>query len=253
MLRGLGLKNFMNRLFVPMGLELRKTGPLSSLPLALKHLAGNRPIQVVYDIGAHKGEWSYQIAKTLEGNVAFHLFEPNLLHKDALEEKRMPYYSVLLSKECSAVDFFSNGSSGDSIFRERSSHYAEISPRTIRSHTLDCLVEKNSLPLPDLIKIDTQGSELEIIRGAPKTIRRTRFIFLELPVVSYNAGAPGFQEYIDLLAQSGFAPFGLFDVHNVYGMLVQVDILFVKIGIIAGTLSSEEAQTMNSMLGYPTT
>lgn len=249
---GLGLKDFANRFLTPIGLELRTVGPLSSLQLALQRLSENRPIKVVYDIGAYKGEWSSQIAKHLDKDVEFHLFEPNLVHNHILESKGMHFHNVLLANKCSTLEFFSNGTTGDSIFRENSEHYDEIVPKTMRSHSLDCVVKKSLLPLPDFIKIDTQGTELMILEGAKHAICQTSFLFLELPIVRYNAGAPAFRDYIDCVAELGFAPYGLYDVHNVYGLLVQVDILFVRTSLVIGVRPRAEVQAIKKMLDIPT-
>ena len=65
--------------------------------------------------------------------------------------------------------------------------------------TLDKLVSKNNIPLPDFIKIDTQGSELDILRGGEKTISNCSLIYLECPIIEYNMGSPNLSEYIEYL------------------------------------------------------
>ena len=62
--------------------------------------------------------------------------------------------------------------------------------------------------IPQLIKIDTQGSELDIVRGASDFIDKVYFLYPECPLTKYNEGSPSFEEYIDFLKSNGFVPSG---------------------------------------------
>ena len=57
---------------------------------------------------------------------------------------------------------------------------------------------------PDLIKIDVQGSELDILKGATKVLKQCDNIILEMQYVDYNKGAPKAQEVIEYLKSIGF-------------------------------------------------
>ena len=49
------------------------------------------------------------------------------------------------------------------------------------SHTLDTLINLNDFPLPQVIKIDTEGAELLVIRGGKKTVipEKVKFVVCE--------------------------------------------------------------------------
>jgi FkbM family methyltransferase len=57
--------------------------------------------------------------------------------------------------------------------------------RQVEARSLDSLVQEGSLPVPDFLSLDTQGSEFEILTGAIKTVRgnvlaiMTEFAFAE--------------------------------------------------------------------------
>jgi hypothetical protein len=56
--------------------------------------------------------------------------------------------------------------------------------------TLDSVVAERGFPLPDLIKIDVQGCEMDIIKGALETLRSAQYLIVELQDTNYNDGAP---------------------------------------------------------------
>ena len=70
--------------------------------------------------------------------------------------------------------------------------------------TLDTVVEQRGYAYPDLIKLDVQGAELDIIKGATETLKTCKHLILELQVVEYNKGAPLHDEVINYLKTIGF-------------------------------------------------
>jgi FkbM family methyltransferase len=118
------------------------------LPLALTRLRRRGlQIEIVYDIGAHRGQWAESVRASLPG-ARFFLFEANDAHTDALQESGERYFTAILSLEEKLVDFYSTGSPGDSYFREETEHYVGITPRRLPATTLDHLIETHDLPVP---------------------------------------------------------------------------------------------------------
>jgi hypothetical protein len=70
--------------------------------------------------------------------------------------------------------------------------------------TIDYIMEVNKYPQPDLIKIDTQGSELDILKGAKNTIKGVNHLIVELQHVQYNIGAKLVDESIEYIFSLGF-------------------------------------------------
>ena len=128
-------------------------------------------IQNVYDVGAHKGLWSKSLKDHCLKNSNFFLFEANLSHEKELISTGYPYFINLLSETIKEVKFYNNNNTGDSYFMENTNEYEEKNFVIKTTTTLDVIVKKENLPLPDLLKIDTQGSELDILKGAKDTIK----------------------------------------------------------------------------------
>jgi FkbM family methyltransferase len=52
-------------------------------------------------------------------------------------------------------------------------------PISVQMLTIDDAIARLGLPHPQVIKIDTQGSELSILKGAVKTLPKVDVLFLE--------------------------------------------------------------------------
>ena len=48
--------------------------------------------------------------------------------------------------------------------------------------TARCIAEIKQLPAIDLLKIDTEGAELEVLRYGTQTLRKSKFLFIEASV-----------------------------------------------------------------------
>ena len=70
--------------------------------------------------------------------------------------------------------------------------------------TLDTVVKNNGFPGPDLIKINCQGAELDILKGASDTLKSCKDLILTLQHNEINVGAPLKDEVIDYVNNLGF-------------------------------------------------
>ena len=69
---------------------------------------------------------------------------------------------------------------------------------------LDDVVDREHLDFPDFLKLDTQGSELEILRGASHTLAQTSLIEVEVEFYPMYEGQPLFADVDSLLRSAGF-------------------------------------------------
>jgi FkbM family methyltransferase len=185
-------------------------------------------IATVYDIGAHRGDWTQTVRPSLPG-ARFFLFEANDAHADALRETGERHFIAILSSDEQFVDFYGSGGSGDSYFREVTPRYEGLEPRHLQATTLDHMIETHDLPYPDFIKADVQGAELDVLRGGRDALGKAKLVLLECPVVEYNVGAPTIDEYFRFMDEHGFAPFDFVKGLWQRGQMVQVDVLFANV------------------------
>jgi FkbM family methyltransferase len=74
----------------------------------------------------------------------------------------------------------------------------------VNSISLDTYLESKNLAYPDIIKLDTQGSELDILKGATKSLDTTCFIDIEVEFNPIYKNQPLFSDVDAFLRAHGF-------------------------------------------------
>ncbi len=79
--------------------------------------------------------------------------------------------------------------------------------------TLDDFLRDNGISTIDLLKVDAEGYDLEVLRGAAKTLSegRMRFVMAEVGFHPGDDRHPLFDEVRDMLRIYGFAVFGIYE------------------------------------------
>ncbi len=213
-----------------LGLHLSLTKYSSGLiPFLIKHKLA-KEIRVVYDVGAHNGSWTNQVSRILK-SADFYLFEPNKSHNPQLERTGFKFFNDVLSDQKKTIEWFGVGGLGDSYFKESSQLFESVPSVEIVTNTLNSYVADFKLPVPQILKIDTQGSELDIIAGSCDFISSVKYVLLECPLIEYNLGAPDIQKYLTTMSNLGFIPIDVTEVHYMNGKTVQIDIAFTNTSI----------------------
>ncbi len=188
----------------------------------------------ILDIGAHHGRWTER-CRTIFPQATYHLFEP--IPYEALDRLRddshglVQVHHTVLNQVCEEVDWYEERNTGDSMFRERTKYFENTVPVRRPSFRLDDVLLTSWLDESRHIfmKIDTQGAEIPVLKGAVEVLKKTDFVAMELPFFGqYNESVPSFQEHIHFMNTIGFGPFDLVEVHDVQGFTMQVDVVFIS-------------------------
>jgi FkbM family methyltransferase len=79
-----------------------------------------------------------------------------------------------------------------------------VSSRIVPVTTLDALLQAHKWVPPFGLKLDTEGSEDAVIRGAREFLRHTQFVIAEVPVADRFRGGYTFADFIGLMDERGF-------------------------------------------------
>lgn len=201
---------------------------------------GIRP-RTVLDVGANVGQSAAMLARFFP-SATIHSFEPlpecaPKLNDLAKKIPRLKVYNYALGDSSGEVEFKVNAHSHSSSVLSLAGNHSEAFPdareiKTIRVPvtTLDFIAESLTLDTPVLLKLDVQGFEAVVLKGAQKTLQRVHWVILECSFKEMYKGEKLFLEIVDLMQGYGFTflrPISwLSDEHT--GEILQADALFVR-------------------------
>jgi FkbM family methyltransferase len=177
-----------------------------------------REPKVIFDIGANIGSIALPFAKHFRESVV-HAFEPTFYAFEKLKEnlklnpdleKRIFPVQVFLSDEIKKISNHSVYSSWkvDGSKNDHPIHGGILQNATEHQITLDSYVKEKKLNTVDLIKIDVDGFELDILRGATDTIDRYRpVIVFEFMGHTGESTKSEFRKYLDLFEMKKYRLF----------------------------------------------
>ena len=189
----------------------------------------------ILDVGAHTGQF-YGWAKQVWADSVIWMIEANPLHervlRDITDNKNDEYLITALGDEEREVTFYTRT---DKPHTEGNSYYKELNYWDIPQ-----LVQKNKVKLQrldnlfendttfEVIKLDTQGSELDILKGGEILCKKASVIILEVSYIEYNEGAPSSEEVIKFMDDYGFTKKMSIGEHYNGDEIVQKDVVFVN-------------------------
>lgn len=203
---------------------------------------------IVADVGARGGHLGE--INNLKPYLSYYGFDADkeeckriesIPNKDFHNYKILPYY---VGKNEGPVDFHLFRDLGSSsklkpnqYFKNNYSASHEITGTvSVESRTMDSILAENYLDLPDFIKLDTQGTELEILKNSPKSLSNCLLIESEIEIIEMYDGQPLIGEFLTFMNNNGFEVLYInrvFQNHSSYpgiarGRVTFTDILFGK-------------------------
>ena len=189
----------------------------------------------VLDIGAHTGQF-YKWAKSAWPYCNVFMIEANPLHENTLlnltANTKDEYMISALGDKEREVTFYTRSdkphTEGNSYYKE--ANYWDI-PQLVQEETvtlkkLDDIFDEQKVF--DLVKMDTQGSELDILKGGKKLITKATAVILEVAYIEYNLGAPTSDEVIKHMNSIGFEEIMSIGEHYEGEEISQKDLLFLN-------------------------
>jgi FkbM family methyltransferase len=207
-----------------------KNGISGDMELFLKGIKvrGFNPNGII-NVGANKGDWS-EMASTIYPQSSFFLIEPQEEHAKDLDN----FFKNHEGKWYLGGAGAENGELKLSVWDDLAgssflSGEGGKNQRTVPVFSLNSLVTDRGMPIPDLCKIDVQGFEIEVLKGASSLIGKTEVFILESSLFEFNKNQPLLIDIINYMSQRNYAIYDFAGFLNrPYDMaLGQLDICFV--------------------------
>jgi len=210
------------------------TAPPDTLEDWLASLLPADKRQGLLDIGAYRGDFS---RVCLERGLATraHLFEPNPANHPLLEDfcrthPQVALHHLALGGQTGECDFFSSDDTATgSVLPYRGETQGSVKAFRVAQQTLDRWWHDHGEPRVGLIKVDTQGNDLTVLRNAADLLAAQRpWLVAELIFVSCYENQAKAGELISWLEHAGYSLAGIFNEHwSGSGMFAFADAAFV--------------------------
>jgi FkbM family methyltransferase len=172
---------------------------------------------IIYDIGSCVLHWTQEASKIWK-NSKVYLFDGMtelMLFYDEYNKQNNTKYEynigVICDEDYKRISFYQNNihPGGNSYYREIGHHesttlFTENHIKYKIGMKLETIIKNKNFPLPDLIKIDVQGAELDILKGSMSIINKAKILIVELQHTQYNKDAPLYNQTRDFLIENGW-------------------------------------------------
>ena len=203
---------------------------------------------IIFDIGCFKGKFSLKINEKLK-NGKYYLFDANET-LDTFCFKNLPFfkffpigvYDVNSIKPYYLNTLFpASGSSIDSLTKKdwlwnltrrivTLNFFAKYEKKEIQTITLDEFSINNKINFIDVLKIDVEGSELNVLKGSKNILNNTKVVLVEICDTKKNFLSK-YEKIVSFLKRYDFKIIKEKKIKS-YSMLSKqkaMDVLFVKI------------------------
>lgn len=107
----------------------------------------------------------------------------------------------------------------------------EVTSERVPVVSLDDYAAQNGIDAVRLMKIDVQGLELDVLRGAGHLLQRTDWIYVESAIRPLYEGAARFDQVFAWLIEQGFHLAAMQAWHRGNDVLIETDMLFRRNGL----------------------
>lgn len=190
--------------------------------LTTEHLP--KPISIVLDIGAFDGQWTRMLRreKILLDGASIMIDGNNKIHDPSEDRRDIRIAELVGDLDGKRVQFYcvEDHESGNSLYPEPKSFFqnAEVQERQI--YTVDTLLQRRGKEHTefDLILFDIQGSELNAIKGATRTLSKVDYGIIIVKVAVRKFSQSTQPSYLDIqleMYRLGFAMISILQYYYV--------------------------------------
>jgi FkbM family methyltransferase len=239
------VKEFLRFAFAGVGLDVRlkklnRVRGWNLLDDIFVLIPKNAP-QIVFDVGAHRGESLFKIYNLLRSPVV-HSFEPSpdsfaSLSATFRDWPGLQLNNLALGEAKGEVGFRQyHGSAVNSVLpihRNTPNVLRDVpllETVTVKMDTLDDYCARKDVDRIDWLKIDAQGYDLNVLKGARQVLAEARvaLVSLEVNFIPMYEGEGTFCEILSYMESRGYKLVDLYEKNYVNNTLSCCDLLFVR-------------------------
>ncbi len=160
-------------------------------------------------------------------SAALELFEPHphyqeVIERSVIRNRKARLHKVALGDEAGSAQLHLKGRTGSSLVLDYGRGSVDVPVAR-----LDALLSPDDIIRPCLLKIDTEGYEINVLRGALGLLDRIDCIVVEVHFDTPQQYKP--QEIFDFLAGHGYELTHILDTYVGLGMFLSGDFVFERI------------------------
>lgn len=160
------------------------------------------------------------------------LFEPSPNHHlnlsaGILAQRPGHLHPVALGSQQGTSDLFLTGRTGSNLLGPTRKSASQVQTVRVDVRRLDDILMVEDLHKPCLLKIDTEGYELEVLRGATQLLQHLQTIVVEMHFNKPSSYFP--YQIVNMLHDSGFQLVDMLDHHVAYNRVVCADFVFERL------------------------
>ncbi|MEO9967597.1 MAG: FkbM family methyltransferase [Reichenbachiella sp.] len=189
----------------------------------------------IVDVGANHGSWTREALNHFP-NAQYSMLEPQGWLKSSSQDlldknDKIRFYELGAGSSTSTLPFTISSRDDSSTFNCSQEKAAEFGFEQIQVPvvTLNEFISKEKLPAPDIIKIDAEGFDLEVLKGASDFYGVTE-VFLVEASINCKAYHNSLSIIVSAMDGYGYKLFDITDLNRPFesGLLWLVELAFVK-------------------------
>ena len=210
---------------------IRLVSPLFELRSLIKN---TKNVKTIIDVGSNKGQFLL-LSKYFYPNSFAYSFEPQKkpleIQKKIIKKNILFFNFGLGAKKQKKIFYITNREDSSSVLKPKqnlSSDYQILKKNIIKIDRLDKILQKFKLKNKVLLKIDVQGYELSVLKGALNILKFIDYIIIEVSFIKIYKSQTNKKALIDFLNKKNFRLKKIINHTHKNDKILQADCLFEK-------------------------